>query len=328
VLDSRRGSPGRRGWRVRLGVLLAAVVVPAVLSAGSAAAATHIGLPTLQSIRVGAAPDRVAVGAGMVWTGDVGDLFRVDPRTQAVRRIPGSATPIAVDAQAVWARAVLDFDTVERIDPATDAVVAKVGVPGSPAAIALGAGAVWVVDSSGDLTRIDPSTNQVVAELPLGYVGFGVATTSDTIWVSGEIDEGTQSVLWSVDPATNTLISTYDTAAPCGLLASAGDDLWAECGTAQQIDPTTNQLHATTTNALNGLAVGPHVTYALDTVGNLTALDPTTRRAGHVVEVPALSEGLAVGFGSVWIANPALTRTASLQGAGTLIRLRNPGSPP
>lgn len=304
------------------------VAVPTVLGAGTAGAAPHVGLPTLETIRVGAAPDRVAVGAGAVWTGDVGDLFRVDPRTQAVRRIPDSATPVAAGAQAVWARAVLDFDTVERIDPTTDAVVAKIALVGSPAAIAVDTDAVWVVDSAGVLTRIDPATNQVVATLALGTLGFGVATTPDAVWVSGQDADGTRSRLWRVDPATNTLTASIDTAAPCSALASAGDDTWAECGTAQHVDPTTNQLLPTATNALNGLAVSAPVVYALDTTGNLTALDPRTRRAGHVLDVPPLSEGLALGYGSVWIANPALTRATTLRGAGTLLRLRNPGSPP
>jgi DNA-binding beta-propeller fold protein YncE len=308
-------------------VACAAVAVPTGLDAGTATAAPHIGLPNLQTIRIGAAPDRVAVGAGAVWTGDVGDLFRVDPRTQAVRRIPDSATPVAADAQAVWARAVLDFDTVERIDPTTQAVVAKVALLGSPAAIAVDADAVWVVDSAGVLTRIDPATNQVVATIALGTLGFGVATTPDAVWVSGQDADGTRSRLWRVDPATNTVTAAIDTAAPCSALASAGDDTWAECGTAQRLDLTTNQLLPTDTNALNGLAVSAPAVYTLDTAGNLTALDPQTRQAGHVLDVPELSEGLALGFGSVWIANPALTHATNLRGAGTLLRLRNPGSP-
>jgi len=278
----------------------------------------------VSSIPVGAAPDRVAVGAGAVWTGDVGDLFWVDPRTDAVHRIPDAGTPIVVDGPAVWARSVLDFDTLERVDPTTDAVVARVALLGSPAAITADADAVWVVDSTGVLTRIDPVTNRVVATIPLGSLGFSVTSTPDAVWASGQDADGTQSLLWRVDPATNTLTATIDTADPCSALASADDDTWAECGTAHHLDPSTNQLAATTTNALNGLAVGPEAVYAVDTAGNLTVLDPTTRRAAHLLDVPALSEGLALGLGSLWIANPAIADATTLHGAGTLLRLRNP----
>jgi DNA-binding beta-propeller fold protein YncE len=335
VLDRRRGPQRRPGSRsgspARLGALLvacAAFAIPAAVSAGSPAAATSNSTPTVSTIHVGDAPDRVVVGAGAVWVGDVGALARVDSRTEAVRHIPGAAMPIAVSGQAVWARAVLDFDTVERIDPTTGAVVAKIALLGSPAAIAADADAVWVVDSAGVLTRIDPTTNTAVATIPLGSLGFSVASTPDAVWVSGQNADGTQSLLWRIDPATNTLVATIDTNGPCSVLASGADDTWAECGTVQHIDPATNRLASTTTNALNGLAVGPQAIYALDTEGNLTTLDPQTGRAHHALHLPPLSEGIALGAGSVWVANPALTDATNLNGAGTLLRLRGlPGAP-
>ena len=309
-------------------LLVAVVAGVATVGAGTAAAATPgPAKPTVSTIPVGNQPDRVVVGAGAVWVGDVGDLARVDPGTDAVQRIPGAATPLAVDAQAVWARALFDFDTVEQIDPSTDTVVATVPLAGLPAAISVTPAAVWVVDSAGVLTRIDPATNTVAATIPLGVLGFAVSATTHAVWVSGQALDGT-SLLWRVNPATNKVVAMIATPGPCSALASTDDQTWAECGTAQRVDPTNNTLSGTTTSALNGLAVTTQAVYALDGVGNLARIATQTGQGQHVADVPVLSEGLAVGVGSVWITNPGLTGATVDHGTGTLVRLRGlPGLP-
>jgi len=311
----RRGDRGRR--RRAAGLAVAAAVL---LAGGAGAASAATGAPTVTTIHVGYEPDRVAVGADAVWAGDDGNLVRVDLHTHQVRTIPDATTPVAASGDTVWARADLEFDTLERLDHATGAVTARVPLPGSPSEIAIGPTAVWVVDSTGDLTRIDPASAQVVATVPLGEIGFGVTATPDAVWVTGQ-DVARQPLLWRVDPASDRLVATISTGAPCGLLASAAGDTWAECGTLQHVDPTTGQLAATDVNALNGLAVSPSAVYALDADGHLTALDPTSGHATPVLTVPPLSEGVALGGGALWIANPALNDATATHGAGTVLRV-------
>src|SRR4051794_32049238 len=51
--------------------------------------------------------------------------------------------------------------TVTRIDPRTDAVIARIPVPDPASVIAVGAHAVWLTSFPGNsLTRIDPRTDR------------------------------------------------------------------------------------------------------------------------------------------------------------------------
>ena len=78
---------------------------------------------------------------------------------------------MAVGEGAVW---VAGAETVVRIDPRTNQVIAKIPYGGSslevPLALAVGEGAVWVVHGgeAGTLSRIDPQTNRVVAMISVG----------------------------------------------------------------------------------------------------------------------------------------------------------------
>lgn len=80
---------------------------------------------------------------------------------------------IAATKEAVW---VASSGILERIDPATNTVVASVELPGgSVSAIGADPNAVWAitveegdVEWNGTLVRVNPATNAIVAEIPLG----------------------------------------------------------------------------------------------------------------------------------------------------------------
>jgi DNA-binding beta-propeller fold protein YncE len=120
------------------------------------------------------------VGEGAVWVAGGRDwlwalfskstLFRIDSVTnQLAAEIPleGFSEGIAIGEGAVW---VGTGKTVTRIDPKTNAVVARIPVGRDTwDRISVGAGSIWVlkmVDAM--LYRIDPATNQVVAEIRVG----------------------------------------------------------------------------------------------------------------------------------------------------------------
>lgn len=66
-------------------------------------------------------------------------------------------------------------------------VEATIEVDRTPAGIAAGEGAVWVSAVNGDtLARIDPSTNEVVAEIPVGDSPEGVTTGGGFVWVANQ----------------------------------------------------------------------------------------------------------------------------------------------
>jgi len=84
-------------------------------------------------------------------------------------------------------------------------IVAQVGVPGRPADVAVGEGAVWVSDGvNGTLLRIDQAKRVVVDRVQVGADPAGVAVGGGSVWVANSQD-GTIS---QVNPTTDTVVST------------------------------------------------------------------------------------------------------------------------
>src|ERR1044072_1826355 len=106
------------------------------------------------------------------------DLARVDLGTNAITDVIhlgdpvfGSAGELAISPDAVWGPKC-DENEVDRIDPSTDTIVARIRVGTSPVGTLYAFGSIWVANShGGSISRIDPSTNTVVATIPAGYPG-------------------------------------------------------------------------------------------------------------------------------------------------------------
>ncbi|HSO95204.1 MAG TPA: hypothetical protein VLV81_04115 [Acidimicrobiia bacterium] len=320
----RRRAPARatfvgRGTALRLlvGVAIAGLgtVVPV-----TAAGARHPAEPGFATIHVGGIPDRVVVGAGAVWVGDGGRVSHIDPGTGRIRRVRGAATPIAVGAGALWARAHDRANALLRIEPTTNRVVATIDLGVEPGAIAVTGTDVWVANPAGTVVRIDASTNSVRTAIWVGSVTFGIAADPATLWVSGRTFDDRQAVIWRIDPNTNAVAATIATPVNCDAIADDAGTTWAECINAHRIDPSTNVLHGTGAAALDGLAVADGSAWALGqarSLARISNLDNTIR----TVAVPAGSEGIAVGFGAVWVANPDVAGVVTRDGQGSLTRI-------
>jgi DNA-binding beta-propeller fold protein YncE len=75
---------------------------------------------------------------------------------------------------------------VERIDPATNTVVATITTGKTTDGLVVEPGAVWtVVDQEGIVERIDPATNTVVARQHLGSELRNPALGAGSLWVAG-----------------------------------------------------------------------------------------------------------------------------------------------
>ncbi len=172
----------------------------------------------------------VAVGAGSAWVGleprersGEDSIIRIDLATnEIVAEIPVAAAPsrkrIAATADVVW---VGSTGLLERIDPATNAIVASVAIPDrSISAIVVDDAAVWAVtidrSAQGFLVRVDPATNKIVAEIPSSaprvFAGYEdeVQLGAGSVWVLGvrwfeREDAEYGSDLIRIDPATNTM---------------------------------------------------------------------------------------------------------------------------
>jgi len=128
-------------------------------------------------------PFGVAFGGGSIWVSnsdpvDGNNVTRVNPaNAQVVTTVglPGalrSPQGLAAEGSSVWV-ATYATDVVARINQATNAVTAQVGVGVDPVNVAAGTGRVWVSNTSAaSVTRLDGSGNVVatidVANGPCG----------------------------------------------------------------------------------------------------------------------------------------------------------------
>jgi YVTN family beta-propeller protein len=113
--------------------------------------------------------------------------------------------------------------SVQRIDPATNRVTATIRTGPDPRFLAAGEGAVWTFNwADGSVTRIDPRTNTSV-DLPLGVTGGGgdIATGAGRVWV-----RGVQTLLLTIDPATNEIDRVYGPPEGSGAVRVAEDLVW------------------------------------------------------------------------------------------------------
>jgi DNA-binding beta-propeller fold protein YncE len=175
----------------------------------------------------------LAAGAGSIWalSDRGGVLTRVDAAAnEIVARIdvrPGSYCA-AFGSDAVWITNSAHDDesasgSVQRIDPATNRVTATIRTGPDPRFLAAGEGAVWTFNwADGSVTRIDPRTNTSV-DLPLGVTGGGgdIATGAGRVWV-----RGVQTLLLTIDPATNEIDRVYGPPEGSGAVRVAEDLVW------------------------------------------------------------------------------------------------------
>jgi virginiamycin B lyase len=141
-------------------------------------------------------------------------------------------------------------------------------VGGFPNAVAVGAGSVWVVRDGRRLLRIDPQTSSVVARIGAGdELGSerpcGVATGQGSVWATT-----VSGAVARISPRTNRLsrLIPVDDAA-CVAVARSG--IWV-------------------TSPNRGL---------------VTRIDPATNEIAAEIDVGAFPQGVAVGFGGVWVAS-------------------------
>ena len=273
-----------------------------------------------------------AVGEGSVWalSDDVSTLSRIDPDQNAVvARIkiqPKNLCPAyvcgepAAGAGAVWVPRASD-NTVSRVDASTNAVTAVIPVGAHPTATAVSSDAVWVANSGGisngriegpSISRIDPGTNQVVATIHLGSAqaasdGESITTGAGSIWAGVP---GIQSIV-RIDPKTNAVTARIRVAyLLCGQIVADARALWASSGAecartgVGRIDIKAHRQPQIVKGERGpiGLALGFGSLWVADLVGKtVDRVDPSTGRLVGRLHVGGLPVRIGVGFGSVWV---------------------------
>lgn len=241
-------------------------------------------------------------------------------KTPGVQRPMSTITPLAVfpvegvpDWQVVTEDAVWvsngPKNTIHRLDPKTNQVVAAIEVGKKPCSgLAAGFGSIWVPNCADKtVSRVDIATNKVVATIPVGPADSegGIAASPDAIWLPSD----KKGILSRIDPKTNTVTKEIEIA-PNSPAAYYGDGaIWVtgnETGVVTRVDAKTNEVTDTIT-------VGPKprfLTFGGGSVwtlnqgdGTVTRIDSKTRKVVATIEcgIPGGGGEIAFGEGYLWI---------------------------
>jgi len=246
----------------------------------------------------------LAADSGGLWLSDLraAAAVRLDPTFRSVvKKIPIATSaplvqvdgPVTLGAGSVWIGN--GHASVVRIDEATGTVRARIEVGNNPDGIAVGLGAVWVIDrDDGTLTRIDPATNAVTATVPIGQEPAGIAIGAGAVWVA---NTGEDKVV-RVDPETATVTTTIPVGRRPSAVIVAGGSIW-----------TANSLSA-----------------------SITRIDPQSNRAVATVDLGQSPHSLAFADGKLWVGvgrapdTPGATNADRRHGTLKILLTQDPGS--
>ena len=160
--------------------------------------------------------------------------------------VPPGGGAFTAGEGAVWSMNN-DTSTLLRIDPEQNAVVARIKVDPSEAAVA-GEGALWLSHTHEDtVSRVDPETNEEIATIHVGQSPGGIAVSHGAVWVAN----GLEPSVSRIDPATNRVVATIRVGPDLECCAEhpgvlvAGNAVWATVPNGNKlvrIDPSTNAV--------------------------------------------------------------------------------------
>jgi peptide/nickel transport system substrate-binding protein len=273
-----------------------------VLMVGAAAlvlVATLVIVPQLsKEARGGTEIPANSVGVLDPESGEVTDTFAM----------PGQPGAIVSTKDAVWV-ANPEADSITKI-AFGHGIIDTIQVGKNPTALAVGDGAVWVVESGvPSVSRIVPTDGRVVKTVAVGNGPVDVAVDEQGAWVTNRFD-GTVS---RIDPATGEIVQTIPVGLePTGVAIGFGA-VWvslAGSNSVVSIDPETNSVTQSigVGNVPSAVAVdaGSSTVWVANTQDDtVAAIDPDSGRVTSVVEVGNGPSAIAVGADAVWVSNEA-----------------------
>src|SRR5215471_13186658 len=224
-----------------------------------------------------------------------------------VFEVPGSPDWIAID-ESVW---VSNFpkNTVARLDPKTNKVLAMVEVGNKPCSgLTTGFGSLWV-PLCGDqaLARVDLKEGKVTATIPIGIGDSegGLAAGAGSVWLVTD----KQGTLARIDPATNKVVAEIQVPAGSAAVAFGEGAVWVtgtKTNVLTRIDADTNLVVASIPvgKAPRFLTIGGGFVWTLNqTDGDVSKVDPKTNKVAETIEVGVPGSGgeIAFGEGSLWV---------------------------
>ena len=217
-------------------------------------------------------------------------------------------------AGSVWVLvADVEQPMVVRLDPATGDELARVPITGDLCEGMIAAfDSIWACGAGG-VERIDPATDEVAAriELPTARVVGRPAVTEDAVWVlSGNV---VATSVVRIDPGTDEVAATHDAPHPLTALAAGLGSVWAtstEAGVLIRIDPANGEMTEVATGlpAPSLLAFGHEAVWVLldGAAGSEPGLLRFSPQDGSIDRfdiggVPAESGDIVIGENAVWI---------------------------
>ena len=215
---------------------------------------------------------------------------------------------LAISANAIWV-ANDKLKSVQRIDPRTNKLAAKIEFPDEPCSdMTFAFDTLWVplCGKTATLARVDPATNKITATLSVGPADSegGITASEDSVWLISD-ETGT---LLRIDPSTNTVRQKI--AIPPGSFNPLYSDgiVWITGNKSSVLTP----VNARSGEVLPSIPVGPNprfVTAGAGSIwtlnqgdGSVTRVDAKTRQV--IATIPAGIPGhggeIAFGASSVW----------------------------
>jgi virginiamycin B lyase len=226
----------------------------------------------------------------------------------ATLNLGGDPDWLAISDNAVWVTND-KLKSVQRIDPSTNKLVAKIEFPVEPCSgLAYAFQSLWVplCGKPASLARVDPATNKITATLPVGPADSegGITASEDSVWLVSD-ENGT---LLRIDPATNTVRQKI--AIPPGSFNPLYSDgmVWITGNKSSVLTP----VNARSGEVLPSVPVGRNprfLTAGAGSIwtlnqgdGSITRIDAKTRQviATIAAVIPGHGGEICFGANSVW----------------------------
>jgi streptogramin lyase len=312
----------RRTLMSKVGVLVTAIVAGVTAAVGLSAATAASSAPPKRTVIKVAGPGHLGVGFGSVWVEEhrLDSVRRIDPKTDRLRTIAigeSVCAPPAFGAGAVWVWGC-DSNRIYEINATNNRVVAKVDGTNP----VFGAGSLWLLSTEGKIVRVDPTSRVVLAtidpKIDAGAGGPDIVAVG-SVWVSGD------SAVSRIDVNTNQVTAVIPLPGwkPSG--GVSGGYLDANFGTfannrffdsnaagVYAIDPATNTAkhlsiayHALSQAGDFPIIAGNGSVWVRTSDSSVARIDPASGNviARYPAEAAGGGGGIAIGFGSLWVAN-------------------------
>jgi class 3 adenylate cyclase/DNA-binding beta-propeller fold protein YncE len=218
-------------------------------------------------------------------------------------------------------------NTVVRIDPQTERVIAVIPVGRRPGALVAVGKEIWILNEDEETVSIvDPTTNKVKEKFGGGPFRFSMDYGFGSVWVTGE-----DRTLYRINPSTHLPTARIQLPSDADLLAIGEESIWTlnVDESVSEIDPGTDKVVQTIqlprpVPGRNGIGVGQGAVWVSNyNDGTVLKVDPSTADVTPI-DVGANPAYIAIGFQSLWVANPSngtVARIAPATGEVHLIRV-------